>query len=154
MEGFRRVPAPASSPAELMALTFSRGPLRPLEGTQLHVALDSALTKAGRALPPAANGYLEPLDSLFAIGLGSHVSYRKQRETIDKLTKAITKGRTVQLRYFSAPRNQTTRREVDPYRLVGSGQTEKVIPARTVAFRTGTDFSLNSGSSPKRVGRL
>ncbi len=45
MEGFRRVPALAFSPTELMALTFSRGLLRPLEGTQLQAALDSALTQ-------------------------------------------------------------------------------------------------------------
>jgi predicted DNA-binding transcriptional regulator YafY len=117
MEGFRRVPALAFSPTELMALTFSRGLLRPLEGTQLQAALDSAMTKAATALPPAAHGYLKQLDGLFAIGLGPHVSYRAHRETIDKLTEAITKGRTVQLRYFSASRNATTRREVDPYRL-------------------------------------
>jgi predicted DNA-binding transcriptional regulator YafY len=117
MEGFRRVPALAFSPTELMALTFSRGLLRPLDGTQLQAALDSALTKAATALPPAAHGYLQQLDGLFAIGLGPHVSYRAHRETIDKLTEAITKGRTVQLRYFTASRNQTTRREVDPYRL-------------------------------------
>jgi predicted DNA-binding transcriptional regulator YafY len=46
IEGFRRIPALAFSPTELMALTFSRGLLRPLEGTQLQAALDSALTKA------------------------------------------------------------------------------------------------------------
>ena len=51
LEGFRRVPALAFSPTELMALTFSRGLLRPLEGTQLQAALDSALTKAAAALP-------------------------------------------------------------------------------------------------------
>ena len=117
MEGFRRVPALAFSPTELMALTFSRGLLRPLEGTQLQAALDSALTKAAAALPPAAHGYLQQLDGLFAIGLGPHVSYRQHRETIDKLTEAIGKSRTVQLRYFTASRNTTTRREVDPYRL-------------------------------------
>ena len=117
MEGFRRVPALAFSPTELMALTFSRGLLRPLEGTQLQAALDSALTKAAAALPPAAHGYLKQLDGLFAIGLGPHVSYRQHRETIDTLTEAIGRSRTVQLRYFTASRNTTTRREVDPYRL-------------------------------------
>jgi predicted DNA-binding transcriptional regulator YafY len=117
MDGFRNIPALAFSPTELMALTFSRGLLRPLEGTQLQAALDSALSKAATALPAAAHDYLKQIDGCFAIGLGPHVSYRQHRETIDKLTEAITKCRTVQLRYFSASRNQTTRREVDPYRL-------------------------------------
>jgi predicted DNA-binding transcriptional regulator YafY len=117
MEGFRRVPALAFSPTELMALTFSRGLLRPLDGTQLQAALDSALTKAAAALPAPGHAYLQQLDGCFAIGFGPHVSYRQHRETIDKLTEAIAKGRTVQLRYFTASRNTTTRREVDPYRL-------------------------------------
>jgi predicted DNA-binding transcriptional regulator YafY len=39
------------------------------------------------------------------------------RETIDRLTEAIAKKRTVQMRYYSASRMRTTRREVDPYRL-------------------------------------
>lgn len=117
LDGFRRIPALAFSPTELMALTFSRGLLRPLEGTQLQGALDSALTKAAAALPAPAHDYLRQLDGCFAIGVGPHVSYRAHRETIDRLTEAITKGRTVQLRYFTASRNTTTRREVDPYRL-------------------------------------
>lgn len=117
MEGFRRAPALTFSPTELMALTFSRGLLRPLEGTQLQAALDSALAKAAAALPASAHGYLRRLDGLFAIGLGPHTSYRTHRETIDALTEAIAQGRSVQLRYFSASRNSTTRREVDPYRL-------------------------------------
>ncbi len=54
---------------------------------------------------------------LFAIGLGPHKSYREHRETVDRLTKAIGRARTVQMRYYSASRNVTTRREADPYRL-------------------------------------
>jgi predicted DNA-binding transcriptional regulator YafY len=79
MEGFRHVPALAFSPTELMALTFSRGLLRPLEGTQLQAALDSALTKAATALPAPGHTYLKQLDGLFAIGQGPHVSYRQHR---------------------------------------------------------------------------
>src|SRR5512143_3546561 len=117
MEGFRRVPALAFSPTELMALTFSRGLLQPLDGTQLRAALDSALTKAAAALPAPGHAYLKQLDALFAIGLGPHKSYRDHRETLDRLTEAISRSRTVQMRYFAASRNTTTRREVDPYRI-------------------------------------
>jgi len=76
-------PRLAFSPTELMALTFSRGLLRPLEGTQLQAALDSALTKAAAALPPAAHGYLQQLDGLFA-SPRPHVSYRSNRETMTR----------------------------------------------------------------------
>ncbi len=117
MEGFRRVPTLAFSPTELMALTYSRGLLRPLEGTHLQTALDSALAKAAAALPAPAHGYLQQFEGILAIGVGPHVSYRTHRQTIDTLTEAIGRRRTVQMRYFSASRNVTTRREVDPYRL-------------------------------------
>jgi predicted DNA-binding transcriptional regulator YafY len=117
LEGYRRVPALAFSPTELMALTFSRGLLRPLEGTQLHAALESALAKAAAALPAPGHTYLQQLDGLFTIGLGPHKSYKAHRETLDRLTEAVGQRRTVQMRYFSASRNATTRREVDPYRL-------------------------------------
>lgn len=62
------------------------------------------------------------LRDLFSVGLGPHKRYEQHRETIDRLTRAIAQGRTVQMRYYSASRNATTRREVDPYRLwyVGS----------------------------------
>ena len=117
MEGFHHIPALGFSPTELMALTFSRGLLKPLEGTQIHGALDSALTKAAAALPAAGLGYVRQLQDLFAIGLGPHKRYREHRDTTDRLTQAIQQRHTVQIRYYSASRNATTRREVDPYRL-------------------------------------
>ena len=117
VEGFRRIPGLAFSPTELLALTFSRGLLTPLEGTEIHGALDSALAKAAAALPAPGCAYLRQLQDLFAIGLGPHKRYREHRETVDRLTQAIQQRHTVQLRYYSASRNATTRREVDPYRL-------------------------------------
>jgi predicted DNA-binding transcriptional regulator YafY len=60
---------------------------------------------------------VEQLQNVFAVGLGPHKTYRRHRETIDRLTQAIDKHRTVQMRYFSASRMRLTRREVDPYRL-------------------------------------
>ena len=117
MDGFRHVPAMSFSPTELMALVLSRSLLKPLDGTQVQTALDSALQKAAAVLPPASHEYLQQVQSVFAVGLGPHKHYRDHRQTIDLLTQAIDKHRTVQMRYFSASRLRTTRREVDPYRL-------------------------------------
>jgi predicted DNA-binding transcriptional regulator YafY len=61
--------------------------------------------------------FVRQLEHSFSVGLGPHKRYRDHRTTIDLLTKAITRGRTVQMRYYSASRQATTRREVDPYRL-------------------------------------
>jgi len=105
------------SPTELMALVISRSLLRPLAGTEIQTALDSAMAKASRLLPSASIDYVQQVQNVFAVGLGPHKTYRQHRETIDRLTQAIAKKRTVQMRYYSASRLRTMRREVDPYRL-------------------------------------
>lgn len=117
MDGIRQVPALSFSPSELMALVMSRALLKPLEGTQIHTALDSALNKASAVLPSASHEYIQQVQGVFAVGLGPHKTYQAHRDTIDRLTQAIDKQRTVQVRYFSASRARMTRREIDPYRL-------------------------------------
>jgi predicted DNA-binding transcriptional regulator YafY len=117
MDGARQAPALSFSPTELMALMISRSLLKPLAGTEIQNALDSAMAKASKLLPAASIDYVQQIQSVFAVGLGPHKSYRMHRETIDRLTEAIAKKRTVQMRYYSASRLRTTRREVDPYRL-------------------------------------
>lgn len=117
LEGFTRVPAVAFAPTELMALVFSRDLLKPLEGTQIRTALDSALTKVTAALPPSGLGFVRQMQDLLSVRFGPHKTYRKHRETIDRLTRAVAERRTVQMRYFSASGGATTRREADPYHL-------------------------------------
>ncbi|TAK06447.1 WYL domain-containing protein [bacterium] len=117
MEGFRDIPALGFSATELMALIFSRNLLRPLEGTEIQASLSSALNKAAAALPPQGHEYVRAMEKVFSVGLGPHKSYQQHRETVDRITQAIDKARTAQIRYFSASRNKTSRREVDPYRL-------------------------------------
>ncbi len=117
IEGCRRTPALSFSPTELMSLTFSRNLLKPLEGTEIQVSLTSALNKAAAALPPQGLEYVREMERVFSIGFGPHKSYRDHREKIDRITEAISQARTGQMRYYSASRNTTTRREVDPYRI-------------------------------------
>ena len=117
MDGFRHIPALGFSPTELMSLVFSRNLLKPLEGTEIQSSLNSALNKMAAALPPQGHEYVRALEKVFSVGLGPHKSYQRHRGTIDVITQAIDKARTAQLRYYSASRNTTTRREVDPYRL-------------------------------------
>lgn len=117
MEGFRDIPALAFSPTELMSLIFSRDLLKPLEGTEIQASLTSALNKAAAVLPPQGHEYVREMEQIFSVGLGPHKSYQQHKGTIDLITQAIAKGRTAQIRYFSASRSMTTRREVDPYRL-------------------------------------
>jgi predicted DNA-binding transcriptional regulator YafY len=100
-----------------MALAVSRDLLRPLEGTALRSALDSAVPKATAALPPGGPELVRQMRDWLSVHLGPYKPYRKHRDTIDRLARAIVEQRTVQARYFTASRQVTTRREVDPYHL-------------------------------------
>ncbi|MGE0826498.1 MAG: helix-turn-helix transcriptional regulator [Candidatus Binatia bacterium] len=117
MDGARQVPPLALSPTELMALVFSRDLLKPLDGTEIKSSLDSALNKASAALPPEGTTYVQQMRNAFAVGLGPHKTYRHHQQTIDQLTRAISQSRTIQMRYYSASRDATNRRDADPYRL-------------------------------------
>lgn len=117
IEGFHQVPALSFSPTELMSLAFSRNLLKPLEGTAIQASLSSALNKAAAALPPQGVDYVHEMERVFSVGLGPHKSNREHRDKIDRITEAISRARTAQIRYFSASRNATSRREVDPYRI-------------------------------------
>lgn len=115
MDGFRNIPALGLSPTEVMALAFSRHLLTPLQGTEIQSSLDSAFRKATAMIPPPAMDYVHKLENTFSVGLGPHKQYRHHRATIDTLMHAITHKRTVQMRYYSASRDETRRREVAPY---------------------------------------
>jgi predicted DNA-binding transcriptional regulator YafY len=117
MDGSRHIPALAFSPTELMALVFSRDLLKPLDGTYLKASLDSAFNKAAAALPREGTTYVRQMQGYFSVGLGPHKSYRQHHHTIAQLTQAIAQTCTVQMRYYSASRDKTSHREVDPYRL-------------------------------------
>jgi len=117
MDGFSRVPALQFSATELMALAFTQDLARPLEGTPIKESLDSALAKAKQALPAEAAEYLQSMQGWFSAGIGSHKNYREHREKIDQLARAITKKRTVEIRYYAATRDRTSRRKVDPYHI-------------------------------------
>ena len=121
MEGFRNIPALGFSATELMALTFSRNLLKPLDGTEIQASLNSALNKVAAALPPQGHEYVRSMEQMFSVGLGPHKSYREHKKTIDLISQAIDKRRTAQMRYYSASRDQTSRREVDPYHLWFAG---------------------------------
>lgn len=117
LDGFRRLPALGFAPSELMALVFSRDLLRPLQGTYIHAALDSALTKASAALPPSGLDFVRQMREFLSVRFGPHKTYRAHRDVIDRAARAITDRRTVQMRYLSASSGKIGRRETDPYHL-------------------------------------
>ncbi|MGH7302193.1 MAG: helix-turn-helix transcriptional regulator [Candidatus Rokuibacteriota bacterium] len=100
-----------------MALVMGRDLLKPLDGTQLRAAVDSALAKITSALPPSGLDFVRQMREFFSVGLGPHKSYARHREMLERLSRAVAERRTAQMRYYSASRGRVTRREVDPYHL-------------------------------------
>jgi len=117
IDGYHDVPALTFSPTELMALLVSRDLMKPLEGTHIKSSLDSVFNKAVSVLPQEALEYVREMQGYFSVGLGPHKNYRDHKETIERLARAIGQKRTVQMRYYSASRDATGRRDVDPYHL-------------------------------------
>ncbi|HSW39568.1 MAG TPA: WYL domain-containing protein [Acidobacteriota bacterium] len=117
VEGFSRVPALQFSATEMMALVFTRDLAMPLDGTPIKEAIDSALVKVAGALPESAEEYMQNLQGWFSAGIGPHKVYLKHRERIDQLARAIGKKRTVEMRYYTAGRDKTSRRKIDPYHI-------------------------------------
>jgi len=116
-DGYHNLPSLSFSPSELMALIFSRDLLKPLEGTEIHQSLEAAFNKAAAILPPEGMDHVRQMQRYFSVNLGPHKRYREHRETIERLNQALAEKRSVQMRYYSASRDITRRREVDPYRL-------------------------------------
>jgi predicted DNA-binding transcriptional regulator YafY len=75
------------------------------------------LAKAEAGVPTHEGETPSNLPVVFAFTPGSHKSYKAHQSTITTLAAATSKQHTVQMRYFSATKNQITRREVSPYRL-------------------------------------
>jgi predicted DNA-binding transcriptional regulator YafY len=98
MEGFRRIPVLSFSATEIMALVLGRDLLKPLEGTQLKAAVDSALAKITGALPPSGLDFARQMGEFFSIGLGPHKTYGRHRETLERLSRSVAEHRTVQMR--------------------------------------------------------
>ncbi len=117
IDGYRNTIPLGFSPSEILALRLTRQLLIPLQGTGVQESLQSALAKAEAGLPNPEEKAPPNLPAVFAFTFGSHKSYKAHQATITTLVKGTAKLHTVQMRYFSATRNQVTRREVSPYRL-------------------------------------
>jgi predicted DNA-binding transcriptional regulator YafY len=116
-DGYRNLPALSFSPSELMALIFSRDLLKALEGTEIQLALEAAFNKAAAIIPPEGMEHVRQMQKYFSVSLGPHKNYREHKKTIEQLNRALAQKRSVQMRYYSASRDSTKRRMVDPYKL-------------------------------------
>lgn len=117
MEGFH-VEAPVSlTLTEQMALYFSKGLLKPLEGTPIYGSLDSALQKIGAALPPQSFQFLRGLDQAVSVRTAGFKDYSRSREVLDVLMRSVRHKFTTRINHRTAQFEKGIEREIDPYRL-------------------------------------
>jgi predicted DNA-binding transcriptional regulator YafY len=116
IEGFRVEASVSLTLTEQMALYFSRGLLKPLQGTPLYESLESALQKIGSTLPPQGLHFLRGLDQAISVGTFGLKDYSRSKEIIAQLTRAISHKYTVRIEHRVPAYDEGIEREVDPYR--------------------------------------
>lgn len=117
IEGFRAGSSVVFTMPELIALYFSRGLLRPLQGTPLYEAIESALGKVGAAIPAQGHVLLQGFDRNITVSNFGWKDYRQSKEIIASITKAVHHGFTVRVTHATVRHRSAVTRLVDPYKL-------------------------------------
>jgi proteasome accessory factor B len=117
VEGFRAGSSVVFTMPELIALYFSRGLLRPLQGTPLYEAIESALGKVGAAIPAQGHVLLQGFDRSIAVSNFGWKDYRQSKEIIASITKAVHHGFTLRVTHATVRHKSAVTRLVDPYKL-------------------------------------
>ena len=117
MEGFHAEDPIALTLTEQMALYFSKGLFRPLQGTPIYESLESAMQKIGSQLPAQSFRFLRGLDQGISVSSFGLKDYSHSKEVIDALTRAVFNKFTVRILHRAPHREKAIEREVDPYKL-------------------------------------
>jgi len=117
MEGFHAETPIALTLTEQMALYFSKGLFKPLQGTPMYEALESAMQKIGSQLPAQSFRFLRGLDQGISVSSFGLKDFSHSREVIEKLTHAVFHKFTVRINHRAAHHEQSVEREVDPYKI-------------------------------------
>jgi predicted DNA-binding transcriptional regulator YafY len=117
IEGFCAESPVSLTLTELMALYYSRGLLRPLQGSEIYDSLESAMQKIGATLPAESLRLMRELEGAVAVSTSGWKDYSRSREIMDKLTKAVLHRYTARLEHTAVGYEEPVSREVDPYRL-------------------------------------
>ena len=126
VDGFRpKIPVPFTL-TELMALTIASDHLKAFEGTVFSEALKASFDKIRSMLKPEAHAFLHDLAKSFCVGLAGKKDYKKHRETIDIINKAVLEHHTVVITYRSS-KGEELERKIDPLHVWFMGGTIYVV---------------------------
>lgn len=117
IEGFSAESPVSLTLTELMALYYSRGLLRPLQGTEIYDSLESAMQKIGAALPAESLRLMRELKEAVAVSTSGWKDFSHAREIMNRLTKAVLHRYTVRLEHTAVGYKEPVSRGVDPYKL-------------------------------------
>ena len=117
MEGFHASDPIALTLNEQMALYFSKGLFKPLQGTPIYESLETALQKIGSQLPAQSFRFLRGLAQGVTVSSFGWKDYSHSKNVIDCLTRAVFHKFTVRIFHRSPQRVKPIEREVDPYKL-------------------------------------
>jgi predicted DNA-binding transcriptional regulator YafY len=107
------------SEAELVALFLAGRALEQYRGTPLGEVLAGAVRKLTLHLPDEVTVSLEHLREAYSVR--GPVSTQGEVATFRRLMRAVQQGRRLELVYWSASRDEETKRVVDPYHLTCAG---------------------------------
>jgi len=114
MDGFRASAPISLTLAEQMALCFSKGLFKPLEGTPVYESLESAMRKIG---PQLAAPSLRLVNQAISVSSFGWKDYRRSKQVIEALTRAVVHRFTVEISHRAVQYDEPVEREVDPYKL-------------------------------------
>ncbi len=117
MEGFHAEAPISLTLAEQMALYFSKGLFKPLQGTPIYESLESAMQKIGSQLPAQSFKFLRGLDQGISVSNFGLKDYSRSKEVINALTQAVFNKRTLTILHRSPQHDKAIERAVDPYKL-------------------------------------
>jgi predicted DNA-binding transcriptional regulator YafY len=117
MQGFHANDPIALTLNEQMALYFSKGLFKPLQGTPIYESLDTAIQKIGSQLPAQSFKFLRGLSQGVTVSSFGWKDYSHSKEVIDCLTRAVFNRFTARILHRSPYRSKASERDVDPYKL-------------------------------------
>jgi len=152
IEGFAAESPVSLTLTELMALYYSRGLLRPLQGSEIYDSLEAAMQKIGATLPAESLRLMRELEGAVAVSTSGWKDYSRSREVMDKLTKAVLHRYTVRIEHTAVGYKNPVSREVDPYKLwyVNNGLYLVGLDHRSEDLRVFAVERINSVSLTNR----
>jgi predicted DNA-binding transcriptional regulator YafY len=110
-----RLPYLQLSQGELVALGLAQKIVRSFRGTPFEADLKHAIAKLKTGLPADVAGRLDAIGAYVSVLPAVQSAY--DSATFCAVSTAVTECRQIEMVYWTASRNQTTRRIVDPYDL-------------------------------------